>query len=281
MHGTVRGGNARARTRVRAEDGNVIFQTGMGFCAIVRGSGGYRGAQQRRPARCSDWHCPEHRTRRKNSPVSRAMPRRVQEGRRQNRPRGNALFALPPGARLPLHALRPPAGLPYGDEIDHLTSEAFDAWTLELRDNDGFSREIELENMGMPQRQRVQLITQLRLCAVWLSNIELTDKATLHRLVKAEEIPTDNPVAHNAALVAKLDRETAKRQADIMADFARPVAQLDSPGPLVLWQVKKTADESDFPRDFAGQIHDGLGRVGMTPNTWHALAEKNAPNWLI
>lgn len=176
----------------------------------------------------------------------------------------------------------------YGDQIDHpattgafdASSEAFDAWTLELRDNDGFSREIELENMGMGPKERVPLLTQLRLCAVWLSNIELTDPATLHKLVMATQVP-GSKAPKNPALVARLDRETAKRQAEITADFARPVAQLDSPGPLVLWRVKKTADDSDFPKDFSQLQHDGLGRVGMTMDTWRALAERNAPGWLI
>src|SRR5262249_36130934 len=141
-----------------------------------------------------------------------------------------------------------------------------------------FSREVELENMGIPQQKRVQLLTQLRLCAVWLSNYELTDKATLHKLAMAAQIPEHKS---DPAVLGHLDEETAKRRAETQADVARTVNQLTSPGPLVLWQVKKTTEASDMPSDFSLLRHDALGRTGMTPDSWRAVAERNVPSWLI
>ena len=165
----------------------------------------------------------------------------------------------------------------FGDQVGN--SDVLDAWTLELRDNDGFAREIELANMGMPRQQRAALLNDLRLCAVWLSNIELTNRATLDRLVQAARPPEKAP--RDAAVTAKLDSETARRQALLKADFERPLAQLGGDSQLVQWQAKKAADDSAVPTDWSRAVHDGLGRVGLTPDSWRALAERNAPRWLI
>lgn len=158
----------------------------------------------------------------------------------------------------------------------------FNDWTLALRDNDSYSREIEMLNLAVPEQQRVEQLEELRLCAVWLSNFELEDPATLRRAAAASQIPEERgPAALSPSAAAALDAETTRRQSQLRTEYERGADTKSAGTPLVLWQVDKTQPDDGAPSDFSKQPHDGMGRVGMTSDMWRALAEKFAPRWLI
>ena len=150
--------------------------------------------------------------------------------------------------------------------------DTFSIWILQLRDNESFSRDIELRNLGLANQERAGLLSDLRLCSVWLSLNEMENDATRARMIKAVPVPASSITAAPSA---------AQRNAQIKADFAKPLAQLPSPGPLTLWQAQTPSADEEAPPTFDRLSHDELGRSGMTTQWWTSLAEAHAPRWLI
>lgn len=150
--------------------------------------------------------------------------------------------------------------------------DTFSTWILQLRDNESFSRDIELRNLGLPNQERAGILSDLRLCSVWLSLNELENDATRERMIKAVPVPA--PTITNTSSVSK-------RNAQIQADYAKGLAQLSAPGPLTLWLPKKPGVDEEAPPTFDRLSHDELGRSGMTTQWWTSLAEEFAPSWLI
>ena len=150
--------------------------------------------------------------------------------------------------------------------------DTYSIWILQLRDNESFSRDIELRNLGLPNQERAGLLSDLRLCSVWLSLNELEDDATRARMIKAVPVPP-SPVATTST--------TKQGDAQIKADFAKPLAQLPSSGSLALWQAATPSVDEEAPPTFDRLSHDELGRSGMTTQWWTSLAEAYAPRWQI
>jgi len=150
--------------------------------------------------------------------------------------------------------------------------DTFSIWILQLRDNESFSRDIELRNLGLANQERAGLLSDLRLCSVWLSLNELENDATRARMIQAVPVPASQTAAMPTA---------PNRDAQIKADFAKDLAQLSSPGPLTLWQPQPPNTEEEAPPTFDRLSHDELGRSGMTTQWWTSLAESHAPRWLI
>ena len=149
--------------------------------------------------------------------------------------------------------------------------EAFEDWTLQLRDNDAWSREVEFTNMGLRRDERAQLLVDLRLCAVWLTNTELADEATLKRLVQAMRVPGEPPLP-------QAERARAAWRAHVQEEFSAPLA---APEHAVLWQARPPADPREVPMGFSGALHDHLGRAGLLVGEWPVLAARYAPQFLI
>lgn len=157
-------------------------------------------------------------------------------------------------------------------------------WLHQLRDNEGFSRDVELQNLGIPLRERVTLLSELRLCAVWLSHFELGEAPVLERLVSLVQPPLERLDHGGQSRPAKsdLEKEIERRAELARKRFAVPVAELDSPGKLVLWKVKPLDPGKSAPSgDFAGAVRDSLGRVGLTEPHWELIASRFAPSLLI
>lgn len=160
-------------------------------------------------------------------------------------------------------------------------------WLHQLRDNEGFSRDIELQNLGLSVRERITLLSELRLCAVWLSNFELVNEASREKLVTLVQVPAEPSKRKGQPGPGPLEssdvaRELKQRAEDVRASFAVPTADLDSPGTLVLWKAKPYTLGPVTPADgFAGAVRDALGRVGLTENQWELLANRFAPSFLI
>lgn len=146
----------------------------------------------------------------------------------------------------------------YDAELDDPAT--FDTWMLQLRDNDGFSRDIELRNLGMPDQERANLLTDLRLCAVWLSFIEFSEPEKIAALKAGIQLP--DPAAPVAASAAALPSTTASENARAL----RAVVTEDAESILARYDK--------LPRD-------ELARTGMTNDGWKALAEHYAPTWLM
>lgn len=136
----------------------------------------------------------------------------------------------------------------------------FDTWMLQLRDNDGFSRDIELRNLGMPDQERANLLTDLRLCAVWLSFIEFSEPEKVAALKAGIQLP--DPAAPVAA-------PAAAQQAPAATDQARAL------------RVTVTEDAAAVLARYDKLPRDELARTGMTNDGWKALAEHYAPTWLM
>ncbi|HVT36561.1 MAG TPA: hypothetical protein VHE37_13315 [Nevskiaceae bacterium] len=152
----------------------------------------------------------------------------------------------------------------FGPELGN--PDAFDDWTLQLRDNDAYSREVEFSNMGLSTAERAQLLVDLRLCAVWLTNTELADAATLKKLQAAMQLP--RAAAHASA------HEDAAWRRRVRDDFS--AAPLD----LVhdqLWLPAPLPDPREVPRSFDHALHDHLGRAGLLMGEWPVLAARYAP----
>lgn len=161
----------------------------------------------------------------------------------------------------------------YRDELDGL--DKFGAWMLQLREYDSLAREDELANLGMPKAARAGLLSDLRLCAVWLSYAELDDPQTRNHLSDAARVSDRPGACDDANLSGQTPR--ARRQA-VAADFAEAgtaaAAQL-------LWQPAPSADGGP-PRALLREANrDELGRVGLPMDEWGALAAAYAPRLLF
>lgn len=158
-------------------------------------------------------------------------------------------------------------------------------WMHQLRDNEGFARDVELQNMGIPLRERVTLLSELRLCAVWLSHLELGQDPAREKLVSLVHPPLEplDHGGHDRLTDAQTEKEIKKRAELTRKRFAVPVDELDSPGKLVLWKVKPIDPDQKKMRvdGFEVAFRDALGRVGLTENHWEQLASRYAPALLI
>lgn len=159
----------------------------------------------------------------------------------------------------------------FGDKVSSF--EAFDIWTYELRENDGFARNVELANMGMPDVERSTLLTDLRLCAVWLSNQELADSDTLQKVYQEAQLPSRTSTPDLARMHA-LDRTIQRQQAAIKSDLA---GEGKAAAKVTAWYPRQVTHAIEPPR----LLQDPLGRIGYTPTAWQEMAEQLAPRWLI
>lgn len=168
----------------------------------------------------------------------------------------------------------------FGPELKKM--EALSDWLYQLRDNDGFSRDIELQNLGLSVSERITLLSELRLCGVWLSNLELAETRERERLSALTRVPPERAEAPAPESDRKLRQELSRRAELVRASYAVPTAELDTPGPLVLWKVKPYALGGAAPAEgFDGVLRDGLGRVGLTEDQWELLANRFAPSFLV
>lgn len=155
-------------------------------------------------------------------------------------------------------------------------------WIQYLRQNDNSAREVELINMGLPTGERTDTLLNLRACSSWLVDLEMDDARWRQHLLDSVAPPDDYSTLKRALglyplAVPFLKHGLAEDRAAVLKDYARPLENLDSPGPLLLWQVKRAADPALVPRNFSRALHDRLGLVGLQLSSWAALAEENAP----
>lgn len=143
------------------------------------------------------------------------------------------------------------------------TFESIGDWTAQLRENDTIAREIELNNMGMSDREIYDTLNDLRVCAVWLTNIELEDPTVFKAFVNKVEVPNQYPELRDAP------------GQDAVA------AAASAPSSLVRWRPLHKEEGTQVPPDFSGVTRDNLGRIGLLMNVWRAVVEKHAPEFAI
>ncbi|GAC1619723.1 MAG: hypothetical protein NVS9B10_00720 [Nevskia sp.] len=155
-------------------------------------------------------------------------------------------------------------------------------WTRRMREFDQESREFELDNLGLTQQERAIWRFDLLGCGRGLASIELEDPAVMKRLLASVVPPPDYPATAPVAMPdPKLRARVLARQQQIAQEFARPLASLDAPGPLLLWQIKPKQDMSLIEKGYGSVILDELGFPGLIDSAWAALAERNAPRLWI
>lgn len=155
----------------------------------------------------------------------------------------------------------------YLDEIDSL--ERVGVWLEQLRDNDGFARDIELRNLGMGSIERANLLMSLRGCAVWLSLMTLDDPAARKRLEQAvansvQHPPAAQPPGPAGADIRAVGPEQARNEIQGLNIYA-PAAD-DAP-----------VSAQDAIKAFRQSVRDELGRVGLQDSNWRTLAHYHAP----
>jgi hypothetical protein len=146
----------------------------------------------------------------------------------------------------------------FNGELDN--DEALEAWLLQLRDNDQFSRDIELRNLGMETAERTALLLDLRLCAVWLSFLESTDPQRRKAMVEAAQVP-EQPAVSPAP---------------------QRTPESTSAGDMRLWRTAIDGETAErLLAHYEKLPQDPLRRKGMTSDGWQALAAHFAPTWSV
>src|SRR5690606_21973638 len=136
-----------------------------------------------------------------------------------------------------------------------------EAWLLQLRDNDNFSREIELRNLGLDTQERSTLLLDLRLCAVWLSFFESSAPERRRALIRAVRTTAETAAAPAAS-----------------ASATKPVREHQA---QQVWQTDKDDEAQALLARFSQLPRDALQRTGLTVDGWKALAAEFAPSWTI
>ena len=174
----------------------------------------------------------------------------------------------------------------YASFSDELSAPArFNAWTQGLARLDREARMAELRNQqrGQDARWVDQAILQLDRCRETLSNHDLSGPAGQKRLIAAIHVPSDYSVAQRVfglypLAVPFLKRSVTKYQNGVLADYAKPLTSLDSPGPLVLWRSETGPTQHPLAKS---AVRDALGVPQLTPEQWQSLAAAHAPSWWV
>jgi hypothetical protein len=172
----------------------------------------------------------------------------------------------------------------YAYEVKGLDDTA--GWIRRMREFDQEAREFEYGNLGMAPQERGILRDRLLNCGRTLVTLELDAPAAIDKLRAAVAPPDEySGTARTLGLyplaVPLLKSRLEAERATLLADFARPLEQLDASGPLVLWKVSPKKDPALIENGFATALTDELGIPGLVESQWQALAEKHAPGLWI
>ncbi|TJY58271.1 hypothetical protein E4T66_16385 [Sinimarinibacterium sp. CAU 1509] len=166
---------------------------------------------------------------------------------------------------------------------DSLTAEGFGAWVERMRQLDLAARRSELRNLDAgsadAQWQRAEQ------CGRTLRSLELTDDAARSALRDHVRVRDDYSLAARGfglypLAVPFLNLGIKGYHREVRADYARPLAQLDSPGPLLRWTpAPPTSEIAALPT--VPLARDALGVPLLSDAQWAALGARYAPQWWI
>ncbi len=161
----------------------------------------------------------------------------------------------------------------------------FTAWIERLRQLDLEARETELRNLG--QSAPLSLWRELALCGKDWAARDLADPQRRALLRERATVPDDYSLARRVLgfypIAAPIIRYSINGyQDEVREDYARPLATLDAPGPLVLWQAAQTnkVAPAQAARWLAANP-DPLGIPQLSDTQWRQLAASHAPSWWL
>ena len=162
---------------------------------------------------------------------------------------------------------------------------AFDAWVERLRALDLAAREAELRNLGWSNP--AEELQHLDRCGKDWAARDLASPQRRDQLRQAAQVPDDYELLYRTfgfypVAVPFLNLGISGYHEDVRADYARPLAALDAPGPLVLWNAGALrAGPDEAAALAAGASKDALGIPQLSPAQWRRLALAHAPAWQI
>ncbi|MGQ0622536.1 MAG: hypothetical protein ACT4QA_21955 [Panacagrimonas sp.] len=164
--------------------------------------------------------------------------------------------------------------------------EQVGGWIRRMRELDQEAREFEYTNLGMSVQEQGIARSRMQVCSGGLAGIELDSPAALQKLRDTVRPPDEySDLARALGLyplvVPILSARVGAEQDAVRREFAKPLAELDTPGPLVLWKVKPLKDPALAAEGFKRSFPDELGFPGLSESQWQSLAELHAPQLWI
>ena len=159
----------------------------------------------------------------------------------------------------------------------------FDVWVERMRALDLTARAAELRNIGWDDPS--EEVRHLERCGKAWAARDLASPQRRAQLREAARVPDDYSWLKRAlgfypVAVPFLNMGINGFNDDVRDDYARPVAALEAPGPLVLWASRRSP--APYPGSgLANAGRDPLGIPQLTREQWQALAEFHKPTWLI
>lgn len=162
---------------------------------------------------------------------------------------------------------------------------AFDAWVERLRALDLAARAAELRNLGWPNP--AEEVQHLDRCGKDWAARDLASAQRRAQLRAAAQVPDDYQLLYRTfgfypVAVPFLNMGISGYHEDVRADYAKPLEQLDAPGPLVLWEPPSPRIGTGAAAAIvAAAPHDALGIPQLDRERWLAVARAHAPSWQV
>lgn len=162
---------------------------------------------------------------------------------------------------------------------------AFDAWVERLRALDLAARAAELRNLGW--KDPAEELRHLERCGKDWAARDLASPARRTQLRRSAQVPDDYRLLHRTlgfypVAVPFLNLGISNYHEEVHADYARPLEQLDAPGPLVLWSVPEPFVTPDAVAGIvAAARRDALGVPEFSAEQWRGIARAHAPQWQV
>lgn len=170
----------------------------------------------------------------------------------------------------------------FRDEAD---GPQFDAWVGHLRALDLAARESELRNLGW--EHPAEELRHLDRCGRDWAARDLADPRRRAALREAAAVPDDYELLYRLlgfypVAVPLLNLGIDGYHDEVRTDYARPLAELGSPGPLVLWRPAAARPRAaDAAQLVAAARRDALGIPQLGAEQWRTLAHAHAPTWQV
>ena len=169
--------------------------------------------------------------------------------------------------------------------VEASEGDRFGAWVERMRKLDLQARTVELRNLGWPSPD--EEIRHLGACGLrWLTR-DLADPQRRAQLRDAVAVPDDYSTWRRVLglyplAVPFLNIGIKGFNKDVKADYARPVAELQAPGTLTLWNVEGARPSTaDAAKIAAAAWRDPLGIPDISESDWWKLGMAHAPAWLV
>lgn len=172
----------------------------------------------------------------------------------------------------------------YANEVTDF--EQLSGWIRRMRELDQEAREFEYMNLGMSTQEAAISRSRMQLCSSTLAGLELEVPSNMTHLKSVVMPPAEYSTTRRALGLYPLSvpilrsRIEAKRE-NVRADFATPLAELETKAPLTLWSVTPSMDPELIKNGFNRSVVDELGFPGLVASQWLALAEAYAPHLWI